>query len=88
VHRVEVISGQISNRMFLGELSEAPDSLIDIFFLYQIFRDTSRILQARVAPKLGQAVLQGLNSTLHKERHELNTRQSASFASFQSLNVR
>jgi hypothetical protein len=88
VHGVEVISGQISNRMILGELGEAPNSLVDILFLYQIFRDASRIFQARVTPKLGETVLQGLNSTLHKERHELNTRQSASFASFQSLNAR
>jgi hypothetical protein len=43
--------------MFLGELGEAPDSLVDIFFLYQIFRDASRVLQARVAPKLGEAML-------------------------------
>jgi hypothetical protein len=88
VYGVEVISGQISNRMILGELGEVPDSLVDILFLYQIFRDASRILQARVAPKLGKAMLQGLNSTLHKERHELNARQSTSFASFQSLNAR
>jgi hypothetical protein len=88
VHGVEVISDQISNRMILGELGEAPDSVIDIFFLYQIFRDASRIFQARITPKLGKAVLQGLNSTLHKERHELNTRQSASLASFQSLYAR
>jgi hypothetical protein len=73
VHGVEVISGQISNRMILGELGEAPDSLVDILFLYQIFRDASRIFQARVAPKLGKVMLQGLNSTLHEERHELNT---------------
>jgi hypothetical protein len=39
--------------MFLSELGEAPDSLVDIFFLYQIFRDASRILEARIAPKLG-----------------------------------
>jgi hypothetical protein len=74
--------------MILGELGEVPNSLVDILFLYQIFRDASRIFQARVTPKLGKAVLQGLNSTLHKERYELNTRQSASFASFQSLNAR
>jgi hypothetical protein len=40
--------------MILGELGEAPNSLVDIFFLYQIFRDTSRIFQARVTPKLGE----------------------------------
>jgi hypothetical protein len=34
VHRVKEISGQISNRMFLGELGETPDSLVDIFFQY------------------------------------------------------
>jgi hypothetical protein len=43
--------------MILGELGEAPDSLVDILFLYQIPRDASRILQARVAPKLGKAML-------------------------------
>jgi hypothetical protein len=74
--------------MILGELGEAPNSLVDIFFLYQIFRNASRIFQARVTPELGEAVLQGLNSTLHKERHELDTRQSSSFAPFQSLNTR
>jgi hypothetical protein len=74
--------------MVLGELGEAPDSLVDILFLYQIFKDASRIFQARVAPKLGKAMLQGLNSMLHEERHELDTRQCASFPSFQSLNAR
>jgi hypothetical protein len=84
VHGVEIVSGQISNRMIFGELGEAPNSLVDIFFLYQIFRDASRVIQARVIPELGEAVLQGL----HKERHELDTRQSSSLASFQSLNAR
>jgi hypothetical protein len=42
--------------MVLGELGEAPDSLVNILLLYQIFRDASRILQARIAPKLGKAV--------------------------------
>jgi hypothetical protein len=74
--------------MILGELGKTPKSLVDIFFLYQIFRDASRIFQARVIPELGEAVLQGLNSMLHKERHELDTRQSSSLASFQSLNAR
>jgi hypothetical protein len=74
VHGVEEISSQISDRMFFGELGEAPNSLVNILFLYQIFRDASRIFQARVSPKLGQAVLQGLNSTLYEKRHELNTR--------------
>jgi hypothetical protein len=87
VHGVEVVSGQISNRMILGELGEASDSPVDIFFLYQILEDASRIFQTRVTPKLGKAVLQGLNSMLHKKRHELNTRQSSSLASFQSLNA-
>jgi hypothetical protein len=49
--------------MILGELGEAPDSLVDIFFLYQIFRDASRIFQARVTPKLGEAVLQGFDTS-------------------------
>jgi hypothetical protein len=88
VHGVEEISGQLSNCMFLGELGEAPDSLVDIFFLYQIFRDMIRIFQAGVTPKFGKAVLQGLNSTLHKKCHELITRQSTSLASFKSLDVR
>jgi hypothetical protein len=56
--------------MILGELGEAPDSPVSIFFLYQIFGDASRIFQTRVTPKLGEAVLQGLNSTLHKKCHE------------------
>jgi hypothetical protein len=43
--------------MFLGELGEIPDSLVDIFFRYQIFRYASRILQAGVIPKFGKAVL-------------------------------
>jgi hypothetical protein len=43
--------------MILGELGEAPDLLVHILFLYQIFRDVSRIFQARVAPKLGKAML-------------------------------
>jgi hypothetical protein len=43
--------------MFLGELGEAPDSLVHVLFLCQIFRDASRIFQARVAPKLGKAML-------------------------------
>jgi hypothetical protein len=74
--------------MILGELGEAPNSPVNVFLLYQIFGDASRIFQARIAPELGKAMLQGLNSTLHKERHELNTRQSTSLASFQSLNTR
>jgi hypothetical protein len=40
MHGVEVVSGQVSNRMILGELGKAPNSLVDIFFLYQI--DTSQ----------------------------------------------
>jgi hypothetical protein len=74
MHGVEEISSQISNCMFFGELGEAPNSLVDILFLYQIFKDASRIFQARVSPKLGEAVLQGLNSMLYEKRHELNTR--------------
>jgi O-acetylhomoserine/O-acetylserine sulfhydrylase-like pyridoxal-dependent enzyme len=34
VHGVEIASGQVSNRMVLGELGEAPDSLVDILLLY------------------------------------------------------
>jgi hypothetical protein len=67
--------------MFLGELGEIPDSLVDIFFRHQIFRYTSRIFQARESPEFGEAVLQGLNSTLYEKRHELDTRQSTSLAS-------
>jgi hypothetical protein len=68
--------------MIFGELGEAPNSLVDILFIYQIFRDASRIFQTRVSPNLGEAVLQGLNSTLYEKRHELDTRQSTSLASF------
>jgi hypothetical protein len=82
VYGVEEISSQISDHMFFGELSKIPNSLVDILFLYQIFRDASRIFQARVSPKLGEAVLQGLNSTLYEKRHELHTRQSTSLTSF------
>jgi hypothetical protein len=57
VHGVEVVSGQVSNRMILGELGETPNLLVDIFFLYQIFRDAGRIFQARVILELGEAVL-------------------------------
>jgi hypothetical protein len=74
--------------MIFGELGEAPNSLVDIFFLYQIFRNASRIFQAKVIPKLGEAVLQGLHSMLHEKCHELNTQQSTSLASFQSLDAR
>jgi hypothetical protein len=56
-HGVEKIHSQIGNCMLLGELGEIPDSLVDIFFRYQIFRYASRILQARVSPKFGKAVL-------------------------------
>jgi hypothetical protein len=44
--------------MVLGELGEAPYSLVDILLFYQIFRDASRIFQASVAPKFGKAMLQ------------------------------
>jgi hypothetical protein len=74
MHGVEVVSGQVSDRMIFGELGEPPNSLVDILFLYQIFRDASRIFQARVSLKFGEAVLQGLNSTLYEKCHELNTR--------------
>jgi hypothetical protein len=64
--------------MFLGPLGDIPDSLVDIFFQYQVFRYASRVFQARVRPELGEAVLQGLNSMLYEKRHELGTRQSTS----------
>jgi hypothetical protein len=57
VHGVEEISSQISNCMFLGELGEIPDSLVDIFFRHQIFRHAGRIFQAGVIPEFGKAVL-------------------------------
>jgi hypothetical protein len=60
--------------MYLGELGKIPDSLVDIFFQHYIFRYASRIFQARISPKMGEAMLQGLNSTLYEKRHELNTR--------------
>jgi hypothetical protein len=70
--------------MILGELGKAPDSLVDIFFLYQIFRDASRIFQARVTPKLGEVVLQGLNSTLHKNAMSCIPDKSPPWPSFKA----
>jgi hypothetical protein len=43
--------------MFFGELGEIPNSLVDIFFRYQIFGDAGRIFQAGVTPKFGKAIL-------------------------------
>jgi hypothetical protein len=60
--------------MILGKLGKRPDPLVDILLLNQISRDSRRIYQARIVPKLGKTVLQGLDPTLHKERHELDTR--------------
>jgi hypothetical protein len=57
VHGVEIVSSQISDHMIFCELDEAPNSLVDILFLYQVFRDASRIVQASVILKLGEAVL-------------------------------
>jgi hypothetical protein len=59
--------------MFLGELGKIPNPLVDIFFQHQIFRYAGRIFQARVSPKIVEAMLQGLNSTLYEKRHELDT---------------
>jgi hypothetical protein len=59
--------------MILGELGEAPNSLVDFLLLHEIFREARRVHQARIAPKFGKTMLQGLNSTLYKEHHELNT---------------
>jgi hypothetical protein len=84
---VEIISGQVHNCMILGELGKIPDPPVDILLLHQIFRDSRRICQARVTPKLGKTIVQGLNPTLHKKHHELDTRQSASSTSFQSLDA-
>jgi hypothetical protein len=84
---VEIRGGQVRNCMILGELGKSPDPLVDILLLNEISRDSRRIYQARIVPKLGKMMLQGLNPTLHKERHELNTRQSASFTSFQGLDA-
>jgi hypothetical protein len=78
MHGVEVFRVQISDRMFLGELAKIPDSLVDIFFIYQIFRNASRIFQARESLEVGKAMLQGLDSTLYKKHHELHIRQSTS----------
>jgi hypothetical protein len=78
MHGVEVFCGQISDRMILSELGKIPDSLVDIFSIYQIFRNASRIFQARESPEVGKAMLQGLDSTLYKKCHELHTRQSTS----------
>jgi hypothetical protein len=57
VHGVEEISSQISNCMFLGELGKILDSFVDILLRYQVFRYASRILQARIIPKFGKAML-------------------------------
>jgi hypothetical protein len=84
---VEIRGGQVRNFMILGELCKSPDPLVDILLLNQISRDSRRIYQARIVPKLGKMMLQGLNPMLHKERHELNTQQSASFTSFQGLDA-
>jgi hypothetical protein len=73
--------------MVLGELGEIPDSFVDFLLLHQVSRDVRRIHQARIDPKLGKTVLQGLNSTLHKKCHELDTRQGASFTSFKGLDA-
>jgi hypothetical protein len=43
--------------MILGELGEAPNSLVNFLLLHEISRDARRIHQARVAPKLGKAML-------------------------------
>jgi hypothetical protein len=57
VHGVKVVTGQVSDRMIFSELGQAPNSMVDILFLYQIFRDARRIVQASKTPKLGEAVL-------------------------------
>jgi hypothetical protein len=74
VRRIKIVSGQVHNCMILGELGKSPDPLVDILLLNQISRDSRRIYQARIVPKLGNKMLQGLNPTLHKKCHELNTR--------------
>jgi hypothetical protein len=84
---VKIRSGQVHNCMILGELGKSPDPLVNILLLNKISRDSRGIYQARIVPKLGKTMLQGLNPTLHKECHELNTRQSASFTSFQGLDA-
>jgi hypothetical protein len=70
---VEIRGSQVRNCMILGELGKSPDPLVDILLLNQISKDSRRIYQARIVPKLGKTMLQGLNPTLHKECHELNT---------------
>jgi hypothetical protein len=70
---VEIISGQVRNCMILGKLGKSSDPLVDILLLNQICRDSRRIYQARVTPKLGEMMLQGLNPTLYEKSHELDT---------------
>jgi hypothetical protein len=64
---VEIMGGQVRNCVILGELGKIPDPLVGILLLNQIFRDSRRIYQARVTPKLGETMLQGLNLTLYKK---------------------
>jgi hypothetical protein len=84
---VKIVGGQVRSCVVLGEFGKIPDSLVDILLLNSISRDSRRIHQARVTPKLGETMLQGLNPTLYKKSHELDTRQSTSSTSFQSLDA-
>jgi hypothetical protein len=71
---VKMISGQFRNLVIPSKSGKRSDPLVDIFLLHQISTYSRRISQARKGPQLGKTVLQGLNSTLYKERHELGTR--------------
>jgi hypothetical protein len=50
--------------MILGESSKSSHTLVEILLLHKIFGYLRRILQAGKSPQLGEAMLQGLNSTL------------------------
>jgi hypothetical protein len=57
VLRVKIRGGHVRNCMILGELGKSPDPLVDILLLNQISRDSRRIYQARIVPKLGKMIV-------------------------------
>jgi hypothetical protein len=50
--------------MVLLESIKGSHTPVEILLLYEIFRYSRRIPQARKSPQLGETMLQGLNSTL------------------------
>jgi hypothetical protein len=53
--------------MIFGESSQRSDSLVEILLIYVFFRYSRRILQARIGPKFGNAMLKRLDLPLQKE---------------------